>query len=62
MSQASSALADYYVARPLIVSKITIRRICFGLMTLSPGLGLAIMGFITTDWGLCIAVMTLGKV
>lgn len=59
MSQASSALADYYVARPLIVSKITIRRICFGLMTLSPGLGLAIMGFITTDWGLCIAVMTL---
>eukprot|EP00095_Tigriopus_kingsejongensis_P004809 maker-scaffold182_size278544-snap-gene-1.27 protein:Tk04809 transcript:maker-scaffold182_size278544-snap-gene-1.27-mRNA-1 annotation:"inorganic phosphate cotransporter" len=57
MSQLSSALADYFVGRPDLVSKLTVRRICFGFMTLGPAVGLAVMGFITTDWRLCIAVM-----
>ncbi len=32
----------------------------YGIALLSPGLGLAIMGFLTGEWTLCLVVQTIG--
>ena len=61
MAQLSSWIADSLVARPDLVSKLNVRRGCYALAYVSPALGLAIMGYETKDWVVCIAIMTVGK-
>ena len=59
--QLGGALGDGLIARPHLISKRNTRRLMFSIAYLSPALGLAVMGYLTQRWELCIAVMTVCK-
>jgi len=69
MAQLSGALGDKMIASvgPAVYAdvraarRLRVRRLMFSVAFLSPAVGLALMGFLTSSMFMCVAVMTISK-
>ncbi len=59
-AQIASAIGDYFVSRPHVSTKLSVRRVAYTVALLSPAIGLALLSYTTEKWYYCIAVMTVG--
>ena len=60
-AQISSFIADALLSRPNLIHRKTVRRLSFAIAFLFPGFGMILMGYLTQDWVLCVAVMSFCK-
>ena len=60
-AQISSAVADHYITKPNVISKLNLRKAAYSVSLLGPATGLAVLSYTTSKWYFCIAVMTFGK-
>ena len=56
-AQVSAQVSDYLISRPNMISRPNVRRLTMSIALLAPGLGLAVMGYLTEQWGYIIAVL-----